>query len=68
MSVRVSLWKKLAADIPHLEDEALEQMRLSIRNPEAQVALLVRGVASEFYSGELGLLKQTDQKEGFYAG
>lgn len=56
LSVRASLWKTLAAGIPHLEGEALERMRLVIHNPAAQVALLERGKESVFYSKEWGLL------------
>lgn len=55
LSIRPSLWKKLAQKIPHLEGEALEKMRLTIRNPAAQVALLERNKVAEFYSKESGL-------------
>ena len=61
LSVRETLWRKMAAHIPHLEGDALEQLRLKIRNPLAQVALLERGKASEFYSYESGLLNQADK-------
>ncbi|WMY75230.1 CRISPR-associated helicase Cas3' [Buttiauxella selenatireducens] len=61
VSVRDSLWRKMAANIPHLEGDALEQLRLKIRNPGAQVALLERGKVSEFYSNESGLLNDADK-------
>lgn len=56
IAVRETLWKKLAGDIPHLNDEALEHHRREIRNPQAQVAVIARSEECGFYSKEWGLI------------
>lgn len=61
LSVRVALWEKISASIPHLSGEALEQHRRIIRNPQAQVGLLKRGEQATYYSREWGLLKNTNE-------
>jgi CRISPR-associated endonuclease/helicase Cas3 len=56
LSVRETLWQKMAASAPHLQGDALEQFRDDIHNPKAQLLLLTEGEASAFYSREWGLL------------
>jgi CRISPR-associated endonuclease/helicase Cas3 len=56
LSVRQTLWQKMAATAPHLQGEALDDFRHEIHNPNAQVLLLKEGKTSAFYSKEWGLL------------
>lgn len=55
LSIRETLWQKMASDVPHLQGEALEHFREQIHAPKAEVLLLTEGEASTFYSREWGL-------------
>ncbi|HIB9011547.1 MULTISPECIES: CRISPR-associated helicase/endonuclease Cas3 [Citrobacter] len=58
LSLRETLWQKIAANAPCLQGEELEHFRHEIHNPNAQVLLLTEGDASAVYSKAWGLSSQ----------
>jgi CRISPR-associated endonuclease/helicase Cas3 len=58
LSLRETLWQKIAANALCLQGEELEHFRHEIHNPNAQVLLLTEGDASAVYSKTWGLSSQ----------
>lgn len=56
LSVRESLWRKIATAVPHVQGDELEHLRKRIRDPHAQVLLLEHGKESEHYNKVWGLV------------